>query len=129
MTVKLPKAFAAANEADAITNKFIFEYPAIVDGWYDGDTCTVKRGCAPGVVLLGERVRVEGINAPELRNAGGTAARDYALQLAPPGTRVTLTSRHMDKYGRLLAKIMLPSGKDFSTEMIAAGHAVPFLVT
>lgn len=123
------KPFAAANEATAITNNFAFEYPAVIDGWHDGDTCTVRRGSSPGVVFLGERVRVEGINAPELRAAGGSAAYAYAMELAPPGTRVTLTCRHMDKYGRLLARIELPDGRDFSKAMIEGGHAVSFMAS
>lgn len=102
---------------------FIYQFPATIDEWHDGDTCYVHRGTQPGVVIHGEHVRVEGINAPELKAAGGADARDYAGTLAPPGTPVTLVASREDKYGRLLARIILPDGSDFSGLMVVAGHA------
>lgn len=105
---------------------FIWQFPATIDAWYDGDTCYVHRIARPGVTIHGEHVRVEGINAPELHDAGGTASRDYARLLAPPGTKVTLVLSKQEKYGRLLAKIMLPNGEDFSISMIIAGQAVAY---
>lgn len=113
---------------DQIPKNFVYTYPAVVDEWYDGDTPFVHRGTRPGEVLHGEHVRVQGINAPELHAAGGTEARDYAATICPVGTLVTLTATKVDKYGRLLAKITLPDGSDFSEMMVASGHAVPFMV-
>jgi micrococcal nuclease len=101
-----------------------FRFPAVVTSWHDGDTVTVVRGAWPGVTLEGERVRVEGMNAPELAAAGGAAARDYAASLAPPGSMVVLTATHQEKYGRLLARVTLPDGRDLSQVMIDTGHAV-----
>ena len=68
---------------------FVFQFPAVIDSWHDGDTCSVHRGAKPDEVVHGEKVRVQGINAPELSKAGGAEARDYAIFIAPPGTRVT----------------------------------------
>lgn len=104
---------------------FVFQFPATIDDWHDGDTCYVHRGARPGVVIHGEHVRVEGINAPELSAAGGADARKYAASLAPSGTQVVLVCSREEKYGRLLARIILPGGRDFSAEMLAAGQAVP----
>jgi endonuclease YncB( thermonuclease family) len=106
---------------------FVFRYPAEVDEWHDGDTCYVHLHIRPGLEIHGQHVRVEGINAPELHAAGGTASRDYAKQLVPPGTLVTLTATKEEKYGRLLAKVTLPDGRDFSELMVQAGQAIPFM--
>jgi endonuclease YncB( thermonuclease family) len=107
---------------------FEYRFPAEVNAWHDGDTCTVHRGFAPGVEIHGEKVRVQGINAPELSAAGGTASRDYAGKICPPGTLVTLVANKEDKYGRFLARIIMPDGTDFSDLMIAAKQAIPYLV-
>jgi endonuclease YncB( thermonuclease family) len=106
---------------------FVFQFPAEIDSWYDGDTCKVHRESQPGETIHGESLRVEGINAPELRDAGGAAARDYAASLAPPGSSVTLIATKKDKYGRFLARIILPTGDSLGDLMIAAGQAVPYL--
>jgi endonuclease YncB( thermonuclease family) len=107
---------------------YIYQYPAVIDTWYDGDSCFCHVGVEPGVEVHGREVRVYGMNAPELHSAGGTESLAYAEEIAPVGTRVTLTSSSRDKYGRLLATITLPDGSDFATRMIAAGQAVVYLV-
>jgi endonuclease YncB( thermonuclease family) len=105
---------------------FTFSYPAEIDSWHDGDTpiCHVKM--TPSIEWHGVHVRVDGINAPELHDAGGTEARDYASSLAPPGSPVTLFANRVEKYGRFLARIQLADGRDFSTVMIETGHAVAY---
>lgn len=106
---------------------FTWQYPATVGVWYDGDTPICHVRLTPSVEWHDVHVRVDGINAPELRDAGGGAARDYAASLAPPGMVVTLLATRKEKYGRLLARIVLPDGSDLGTSMIAAGHAVAYL--
>lgn len=105
---------------------FRYQWPAIIDGWHDGDTCIVHRGDQPGREVHGDHVRVEGINAPELHAAGGAESLAYAETLAPAGIAVVLTSSRPDKYGRLLCRITLPDGRDFSDLMLAAGQAAPY---
>jgi endonuclease YncB( thermonuclease family) len=109
--------------------KFKFYFPAEIDSWHDGDTCSVHRTAWPGLVIHGEHIRVQGINAPELHAAGGIASRDFANTLAPPGSIVTLIATGQEKYGRFLAKVILPGGANFGDKMIAANQAVPFMVT
>jgi endonuclease YncB( thermonuclease family) len=106
---------------------FIFQYPAVVVSWIDGDSCKVDRQTKPGETIKAEDVRVHGINAPEVRDAGGAAARDYAATLAPPGTAVMLVATKEDKFGRFLARVVLPNGDSLGDLMIAAGHAAPYL--
>jgi endonuclease YncB( thermonuclease family) len=40
---------------------------------------------------------------------------------------VTLIATKKDKYGRFLARIILPTGDSLGDLMIAAGQAVPYL--
>lgn len=103
----------------------VYTLPGVIDRVIDGDTVVVHVGILPGKELHGESVRVAGINAPELRNAGGAAARDYLSELLPAGTEVLVIASREDKYGRLLARIVLPDGRDASDLMLSAGHAVP----
>jgi micrococcal nuclease len=109
---------------------FVWTYPASVDSVYDGDTivCHVLIHPGEGGELHDTHVRIEGINAPELNTAAGTQAKDYAAGLLPPGTQVTLVAHKRDKYGRMLGRLILPNGDDFSSLMLSAGQAVPYLV-
>lgn len=80
-------------------------------------------------------LRVAGIDAPDYsKSVPGSAVRKsnaaiYAASLAPPGSVVQLESikgKEHEKFGRYMAKITLPDGRDFATEMIKAGHAKPY---
>ncbi|MBA2740989.1 MAG: thermonuclease family protein [Actinobacteria bacterium] len=103
----------------------VFSLPGEVDRVIDGDSLVVHLGIMPGKELHGEHVRLQGINAPELRHAGGPAARDYLRTLLPEGTPITLVASQMDKYGRLLARVVLADGRDAAEVLLAAGHAQP----
>jgi endonuclease YncB( thermonuclease family) len=105
----------------------VWTMPATVDRVIDGDTVVVHLKFMPGKELHGEHVRIEGINAPELSQAGGAASRDYARTLLPVESAVTLVMARGDKYGRVLAKVILSDGRDFGDVMIAGGHAAPYL--
>jgi len=104
---------------------YVFTMPGVVDRVIDGDSVVVHVGIMPGIEMHGIHVRLQGINAPELRNAGGPAARDHLMTLLPIETVITLVSSQEDKYGRLLARIVLPDGSDVSSLMLSSGNAVP----
>ncbi len=98
-------------------------YPATVSSVRDGDSCAVMADLGFGV-WRAVTVRLSGINAIELNQPGGTAARDHLLGLMPVGSRVTLISLGWDKYGdRTDALITLPGGRDVSAVMVADGYA------
>lgn len=46
--------------------------------------------------------------------------------LLSPGTPVTLLSKQLDKYGRVLGSITMPDGRDYAETLLAAGHAQPY---
>jgi endonuclease YncB( thermonuclease family) len=107
----------------------IWNCPAVVDHVHDGDTviCSIDLGWHISVLSA---VRVDGLAAPELSTQTGKAARDFALQLLPPGIGVTIVSKKLlgttEKYGRVLADVLIPPGKSFAEAMIEAGHGKPW---
>ncbi len=94
---------------------------------YDGDTFTVELN---GVR---ERVRLIGIDAPELKDnphgpAHALAARDYLASLIAGETvDLVLGVKERDRYGRLLAYVYV-NGLFINREMVRAGHAVTYTV-
>ncbi len=105
--------------------RHIYTLPASVDRIVDGDSLVTHVGIMPGLELHGIHVRLHGINAPELRHEGGPAARDFLRSLLPEGTEITLVSSQEDKYGRLLARVLLDDGSDASSLMLSSGNALP----
>jgi endonuclease YncB( thermonuclease family) len=87
----------------------------------DGDTVDVRLDGGRA-----ERVRVLGIDTPERGDCGSAAATAATRQLAG-GRHVTLvgdaTQDTRDRYGRLLAYVWLPGGRDLGYRLVATGHA------
>jgi micrococcal nuclease len=83
----------------------------------DGDTVRVRplQGGKP------VSIRVEGIDAPEICQTGGQAARE-ALSRRVLGRQVVIEGRSHDDYGRLLGKVLL-DGADMGERMVTDGHA------
>ena len=108
---------------------FVWTYPGEIDSVYDGDTpiCHILFHPNEGGEAHGVHVRVEGINAPELNTAAGKVAKEYAETLLTPGLQIMLVAHAKDKYGRFLARIILPDGTDFGDRMIESGNAVPYM--
>src|SRR4051794_23915116 len=101
-------------------------YRGVVDDVHDGDTVYVKLDVGFDLTVYA-RVRINGINAPELATAAGKAARDYARKVLPNGTAVEVVSLGWDKFGgRIEGQIKAPALGDFASAMIAAGHAKPW---
>ena len=92
-------------------------WSGVVSYVVDGDTVRVRPPGGGKPVS----VRINGIDAPEICQAGGTASRD-ALMRKLLGQRVAVHGRHHDDYGRLLAKITL-KGEDTGGWMVAQGLA------
>ena len=114
----------AGIDADAASNGD-FTMRGTVTSVADGDTVRVR--------LLGgrvERVRLIGIDAPEraecFSRKATAAARGLALD-----EQVTLrgdaTQDTRDTYGRLLAYVWLPGGRDLGAQLLARGAAKVFV--
>ena len=91
----------------------------------DGDTITVS------IDGVNERIRLIGIDAPELRPAEcfGRESADHAAELAT-GTSVALiaddSQDDRDRYGRLLRYVVLPDGTMLNGVLIRDGYAREF---
>lgn len=83
----------------------------------DGDTLWVQPRNGGAV----RKIRVDGIDAPEICQVHGEAAR-VALIKRVRGQPVQVTGRRQDDYGRLLARIHV-QGEDVGGWMVLAGHA------
>lgn len=91
----------------------------------DGDT----------IDLAGQRVRLYGIDAPEIAQTchiGATAypcgkeSLSHLVQLIA-GQTVTCTERARDRWRRLVAVCKLPDGTDIGRQMVRNGHALAFV--
>ncbi len=86
----------------------------------DGDTFITNKG---------DRVRLIGVDAPELPSLRGIESKMYLHQLIDNKV-VTLErdgiSKNKDKYGRLLRYVYL-NKKDINLHMIKSGYAKPYL--
>lgn len=101
------------------------EERATVTRVVDGDTLIVQEGGER------DRVRVLGIDTPELGSCLGSLARSEARRLAQGrhiALRIDPTQRRRDRYGRLLAYVQLPNGRDLGLELIRAGYAAVLVV-
>jgi endonuclease YncB( thermonuclease family) len=94
----------------------------------DGDTIVVRAR-----IWLGQevetRVRLMGVDAPELRGACGreralaARARDFVRARIDGGAVVLADVRYGKYAGRVLARVRAPGGEDLSAALIATGLA------
>lgn len=95
----------------------------------DGDTLLCRVVCPCCRVQSEQRVRIMGIDAPEL--TGGLAhmgemAKAYLQQrLGGKVIALAIARTWPDKYGRILADVQI-DGKRLSQELIKAGFAMPW---
>jgi micrococcal nuclease len=83
----------------------------------DGDTLWVQADEGRKPV----KIRIDGIDAPEICQAGGQASR-VALAGRLAGRRVSVSTRGQDDYGRIVAAIEL-DGEDIAAWMVGQGQA------
>jgi len=83
----------------------------------DGDTLWVQ----PDEGGTARKLRMTGMDAPEICQQGGTAARELLVQLALR-QRVTVNIVSEDQWGRGLATVAR-DGKDLGAQMVRAGQA------
>jgi micrococcal nuclease len=91
---------------------------------YTGKVIAVSDGDTISVLLDGTavRVRLNGIDCPEKNQPFGKRAKQFTSELAF-GKAVILMERGSDRYGRLLADVLLPDGRSLNRELVNAGLA------
>ncbi len=92
-------------------------FTGVVNAIPDGDTLWVQPddGSAP------RKLRLLGIDAPEICQAGGVASRDELVRLVAH-QRVRVRVEYLDSYGRDLAHLE-HSGQDIGAQMVRSGQA------
>jgi len=106
-------------------NKNLFRYKAEVISAYDGDTIDIILDLGFKIQLK-ERVRLYGIDAPEMRGfekSKGVITRDWLREKILGKTIIVETFKNdkdkYGKYGRFLANIYLPDEeKSLNDEMV-----------
>lgn len=91
-----------------------------VVGVHDGDTVTVLDASRQQT-----RIRVEGIDCPELHQAFGRRAKQFTSGLVY-GKSVEIRGSKRDQYGRLIGRVIV-NGRDLSLELARAGMAWHFV--
>lgn len=103
----------------------------------DGDTVDVRAHIWPGHSVQ-TRVRLAGIDAPEIRRVAceaereaGHAARVFVENLLQPGgtsgTRVHIRNVHLGSFaGRVIAAMDLPDGRDLGSVLLEEGLVTPY---
>ena len=101
----------------AAAQDVIDSYSARVTSVFDGDTLWVR----PADGGRSRKLRVDGIDAPEICQAGGKPARD-ALRGRLQNQTIQVHERARDTYGRPLATLTL-GGEDMAAWMVKQGWA------
>lgn len=107
----------------------MYEYQAEVIKVIDGDTLHVRVDLGFEVSIF-ETIRLTGVNAPEHNKPGGAEATEWLRSKALNTTiRLVTKKDRREKYGRYLATIFLPGeAVSVNDQLVAAGHAVPYMV-
>lgn len=109
-----------------------FTYRAVVLSIYDGDTMTVDIDLGLGIWQHGQKLRLYGIDTPELRGPErpeGLAVRDEVRRLVPVGSEIMLQTLKdkTGKFGRWLGIIWSPNLPiSLNAHLIRAGMADPY---
>jgi endonuclease YncB( thermonuclease family) len=110
----------------------LFTYKAIVTSVYDGDTCTVDIDLGLHTWVKNEKIRLYGINAPELRGKErprGLKSRDFLReQILNKVITIETIKDKKGKYGRYIGKIWIRNKKEkeinISDLLVKNGFAV-----
>jgi|SRR5450830_70835 len=92
-------------------------YTGLVSYVTDGDTLWVL----PDAGGPARKLRIDGMDAPEICQTGGEASREVLMQRAL-NQRVTVLVKRKDVYGRGLARLQL-RGQDVGAMMVRSGQA------
>ncbi len=137
-----PHSRGEASPQDVRVQASLYHYAADVTEVYDGDTITVDIDLGLNIWKRGEKLRLWRINTPEVKGesrVAGLAARDYLRGLVE-GRQVLLRTildkrgdDSTEKYGRLLAEVLVPEIRDgviesyinVNEDLLQRGYALP----
>ncbi len=93
-------------KVDNATKAELFTYTATVRKVIDGDTLLVALAIAPGYTHQ-LKLRLRGLDCPELSAAAGRAAKAFVDARLKPGDEVIISTTKPDKYDRYLADVFV----------------------
>ena len=99
-----------------------YAYAATIDRVVDGDTLLVLIEVGFGIIVR-DRLRLRGIDCPEVDTRKGERAKKFAEGLLPPGTTVILKSHKWktDNHGRFVADIFYKKGVENANQILKDG--------
>ena len=107
---------------------FLYKYNTKIVRVVDGDTFEVDIDLGFNVNIR-QKIRVAEFDAPEswrpktkAEKLHGNEAKSRAKELLE-GREVLITTEKQGKYGRYIAYIILPDGRDYATTMIEEGFS------
>lgn len=99
---------------------------------HDGDTISIRTRSFAGVPLKIERVRLIGIDAPELKQEPwGRLSKRYLKKLISESdwvVSIEFDVEQRDKYGRLLSYVWDKKGRLINEKMIENGYAMLYTI-
>ena len=103
----------------------LYNYKAKVENIVDADTIDVTLDLG-FKVYMGARLRLAGIDAPEMKTQEGKDAKAWLEAQLPIGHEVTLSIyKAKEKWGRYLAYVTY-NGTNMNELLLKNGHAVPY---
>ena len=111
----------------------VYSYRATIRSIIDADTFWVSIDCGFGTVC-DQKVRLRGIDSPELKTAAGVRARDFVVSVLEGVDQIVVSTTRVDLYDRYLSDILYLQGETnplriaregryLNRELIEAGHA------
>lgn len=111
---------------DGATKADLFTYAAQLVRVVDGDTLVVALEISPGEILE-QKLRLRGLDCPELSTPEGKAAKRFVEALMTKTTAIVINTTKPDKYDRYLADVFLmtDAGEIYlNNALLEQGHAV-----
>ncbi|MDD4902851.1 MAG: DUF1016 N-terminal domain-containing protein [Patescibacteria group bacterium] len=104
-----------------ITDKPSYTYGATIDRVIDGDTLLVLIEVGFGIIVR-DRLRLRGVDAPELGTPEGDRAKKFVEKFLPAGSTVVIKTHkcQTDVYGRFVADVFYREGAP-DAEAVLAG--------
>jgi endonuclease YncB( thermonuclease family) len=105
----------------------LYTYRALGVRVVDGDTLAVTIDLPPHLEI-DKKLRLRGLDCPELNTAAGRAAKRFTQRLVQQARSITVTTFKPDKYDRYLAEVYLDGESATTAGASSSSHAPPLFL-